>query len=89
MTTFVDVHVRPGAKRTLVGGAHDGVLTVAVAAPPADGQANEAVRRAVADAFGIRVAAVEIVRGHSSRRKQLSLDGDDAVIAARLIELRD
>ncbi len=89
MTIDIDVHVRPGAKRTLVGGSHDGVLTVAVAAPPADGQANEAVRRAVADAFGIRTSAVEIVRGHSSRRKQLSLDGDDAVIAARLIQLRD
>ena len=88
MTTDIDVHVRPGAKRTLVGGSHDGVLTVAVAAPPADGQANEAVRRAVADLFGIRVSAVEIVRGHSSCRKQLRLDGDDTMIAARLTELR-
>jgi uncharacterized protein len=88
VTTDVAVHVRPGAKRTVVGGSHDGVLTVAVAAPPADGQANEAVRRAVADAFGIRVSAVEIVRGHSSRRKQLRLEGDDATIAARLAELR-
>ncbi|MCX6521393.1 MAG: DUF167 domain-containing protein [Actinobacteria bacterium] len=88
MTTDIDVHVRPGAKRTVVGGSHDGVLTVAVAAPPADGQANDAVRRAVADAFGIRVSAVEIVRGHSSRRKQLRLDGDDTMIAARLAELR-
>jgi uncharacterized protein (TIGR00251 family) len=88
VTTDIDVHVRPGAKRTVVGGTHDGVLTVAVAAPPADGQANEAVRRAVADAFAIRVSAVDIVRGHSSRRKQLRLEGDDVAIAARLAELR-
>lgn len=88
MTTDIEVHVRPGAKRTVVGGTHDGVLTVAVAAPPADGQANEAVRRAVADAFGLRVSAVEIVRGHSGRRKQLRLEGDASTIAARHAELR-
>ena len=88
MTTDIDVHVRPGAKRTVVGGTHDGVLTVAVAAPPADGQANEAVRRAVADAFAIRVSAVDIVRGHSSRRKQVRLEGDATTIATRFAELR-
>jgi uncharacterized protein (TIGR00251 family) len=85
----LDVHVRPGARSTQVGGSHDGVLAVKVAAPPADGQANEAVCRAVAAALGVRPAAVELVRGASSRRKRLRIDGDPAALQARSDELRD
>jgi uncharacterized protein (TIGR00251 family) len=83
----LDVHVRPGAKRTTVGGSHDGALTVSVSAPPADGKANAAVCAAVAAAFGVRAAAVELVRGHTSRRKHLRLHVDPATAAARLTEL--
>lgn len=83
----LDVHVRPGARRTTVGGSHDGALTVWVSAPPADGKANAAVCAAVASAFGVRASAVELVRGHTSRRKHLRLDTDPATAAARLTEL--
>lgn len=89
MTTDIEVHVRPGAKRTRVGGSHDGVLTVAVTAPPADGKANEAVCEAIARAFGVRTSAVELVRGHTSRRKHLRIDVDEAAGRARLAELLD
>jgi len=85
----LDVHVRPGARSTQVGGSHDGVLAVKVAAPPADGQANEAVCRAVAAALGVRPTAVELVRGASSRRKRLRVDGDTTTLRARAEELRD
>ncbi|MCB0999803.1 MAG: DUF167 domain-containing protein [Acidimicrobiales bacterium] len=81
------MHVRPGAKRTAVGGAHDGALAVAVTAPPADGKANEAVCVAVAAAFGVRASAVEIVRGHTSRRKHVRVKLDETHAQARLAEL--
>ncbi len=84
----LDVHVRPGARTTHVGGEHDGVLTVRVAAPPADGQANEAVCRAVATALGVRPTAVELVRGASSRRKRLRIAGDPDELRARSDGLR-
>jgi uncharacterized protein (TIGR00251 family) len=89
MSFELDVHVRPGARTTMVGGAHDGVLAVKVAAPPADGQANEAVCRAVAAALGVRPTAVELVRGASSRRKRLRIEGDAGALQARADELRD
>jgi len=60
------------------------VLVVAVAAPAVDGKANEAVRRAVADAFGVRVRDVTVVSGERSRDKVLEIDGADA---ARLTTL--
>lgn len=84
------VHVRPNARRTFVGGSHDGVLVVTVAAAPTDGQANDAVCRAVAKAFGVRATACRIVRGQTSRRKHLRLDVSDETDAARIMrELLD
>lgn len=82
-----EIHVRPGARRTHVGGTHDGVLAIAVTAPPADGQANEAVCAAVADAFGVRSSSVRLVRGHTSRRKVVAIELDEHHARLRLAEL--
>lgn len=73
-----EIHVRPGASRRCLDGVHNGVLAVRVSAPPADGQANDAVRDVLAAAFGVRRSAVTIVRGSSSRRKQIRVEGDTA-----------
>ena len=78
------VRVKPGASRTSVGGrwpAPGGdALIVAVSAPAVDGRANEAVRRALAGAFGVRRQDVVIVRGERSRDKLVELDADPAVL---------
>jgi uncharacterized protein (TIGR00251 family) len=44
-------------------------LVVAVAAPPVDGKANEAVRKVLAAAFGVRKQDVVIVAGLRGRDK--------------------
>ena len=93
----VAVRVKPGAARPKVGGRHDGpygpALVVAVAVPPVDGRATEAVRRAVADAVGLRPRAVSVRAGATSRDKLLAVelpaDLTDAVLLARLTRLRD
>ena len=84
---LLDVHVRPGARDNRVDGAFDGVLAVRVSAPPADGKANKAVCRVVADAFGLRPRQVDMVGGATSRRKRLELDIDPAEGATRLAQL--
>jgi uncharacterized protein (TIGR00251 family) len=50
-------------------------LRVAVAAPPVDGKANEAVVRTLAEALGVPRSAVEIVRGEAGRRKTVRVRG--------------
>lgn len=68
------VRVKPGARRESVGGRWAGeALIVAVPAPAVDGKANEAVRRALATAFGVRRQAVTIVTGLRSRDKLVEI----------------
>ena len=65
------VWVQPGARSTSAQGIIDGCLKLRLAAPPVDGKANEALLRWVADRIGVPVRAVELVTGHTSRRKRL------------------
>jgi uncharacterized protein YggU (UPF0235/DUF167 family) len=93
----VAVRVKPGASRPRVGGRHDGpygpALVVAVGVPAVEGRATEAVRRAVADAVGLRAAAVSLRTGAASRDKLLVLelpaDLADTDVLDRLTRLRD
>lgn len=48
-------------------------LKVSVSAPAEKGRANEAVIEAIAKELGIKKSAVEIVRGHTTRIKQVRL----------------
>ncbi|MEU4424605.1 DUF167 domain-containing protein [Actinoplanes sp. NPDC024001] len=93
MTDSVPVRVRPGAGRTRVGGRYDGphgpALIVAVGAPPVDGKATEAVRRALADALGVRPAQVALRLGATSRDKVFTVSAPADRWAQRLAELRD
>jgi uncharacterized protein (TIGR00251 family) len=57
-----------------VGGRRGDALTVAVTAPAVDGRANEAVRQALADAFGVRRRQVVIVSGERARDKVVEID---------------
>ncbi len=90
----VSVRVKPGASRTAVGGKYGGgsdceqeELIVRVGARAVEGAATEAVLKAVAKAFGLRRADVGLVLGSTSRTKVLELNGDESVLAARLVEL--
>jgi len=67
----VDIHVIPNASRTQADGAHDGALRVRLHAPPVDGKANSALMAWLADTLNISKRNVELVRGQTSKRKQL------------------
>ena len=89
----VAVRVRPGAGRTRVGGRYEGphgaALIVAVGAPAVDGKATEAVRRALADALGVRAGDVTLRLGATSRDKVFTVASAGDEILARLVALRD
>jgi uncharacterized protein YggU (UPF0235/DUF167 family) len=61
----------------------DGVLHVRVAAPPADGAANEALTRLIARDLDVGRSAVRLVSGATARRKVLGVRVERERIAAR------
>jgi uncharacterized protein (TIGR00251 family) len=84
MTTFKDaqlgaaitVKVTPKAKTNKIAGMlDDGTLKVHVTAPPEAGKANAALIALLADTFGLQPEQVEIIAGHGSERKLVSLVG--------------
>ena len=61
--------MRPRAGRDEIVGWQGARLRVRVAAPPADGAANEAVRALLAERLSLARSRVEIVRGQPARPK--------------------
>jgi uncharacterized protein (TIGR00251 family) len=82
---IIEVQVVPRASRVAVGPAVGARLRVAVTAPPVDGAANAAVIDALAEAFGVRRAAVSIVRGDTGRRKTVRIAGGSPTLLAGLL----
>jgi len=80
------LRVQPGAKRSqLLARMASGEWKVAVAAPPLEGRANEAVVELVSDLLGVKRRQVTVARGASSRRKVVEVEGvSEAEAEARL-----
>lgn len=86
------VRVSASASRASVGGKWAGPdddtrLVVRVTAPPEKGKANKAAADAIARAFGLPKSAVSITAGETDRLKSFALDGDPAILSARLAAL--
>ena len=81
---MIDILVQPRAARPGVGPLVGDRLRVAVAAPPVDGRANQAVVELLAEAFGVRRADVSIVRGERGRRKTVRIVGASRATLDRL-----
>jgi len=78
------LRVQPGAKRSTVVGLHADRLKIAIAAPPVDGRANEALIRFLADSLDLRALSVQLTAGATARDKQVLIECDDSQ-AQRLI----
>jgi len=79
---IVDIHVIPNAARTQAEGVHDGALRVRLHAPPVDGKANLALMAWLATSLGVAKNKVSLVRGQTSKRKQLRVSALAATTAA-------
>ena len=85
----LDILVSPRASKSRVVGMHDGRVKVQVAAPPVDGEANEAVVAFFSRALGLSRAQVEIQSGMTGRRKRLLLRGTTPLEVASRLEIDD
>ncbi|MDP7413356.1 MAG: DUF167 domain-containing protein [SAR202 cluster bacterium] len=71
----LQVRVVPRAKRNAIELDEDGGIKVRVTVVPERGKANAAVIALIAKALGVPKRNVEVVRGHTSRDKTISIDG--------------
>ena len=79
------VRAHPRAAAPSIGPWQDGVLHVRVTRPPAGGEANDAIRRAVADALRVSPTRVRLVSGGRGRTKRFEIDAiAPAELATRL-----
>lgn len=69
------VRVQPRSSRNQVAGFLDGALKVRLAAPPVDGEANEACREFLASLLGVPRSHVAIVAGNTGRNKVVRIEG--------------
>lgn len=75
--TVLKVRVTPGARLSRVLGPHGDAVKVAIAAPPEGGRANAALRAFLAERLGLKLSAVRVLRGASSRDKRIGVEGLD------------
>ena len=83
----IKVRVQPKSSRNQVDGFQDGALRVRVTAAPTEGQANAAVIAILAKTLGVSKSRLEIIRGHSSRDKVISVDALTEQEVRRKIEV--
>jgi uncharacterized protein (TIGR00251 family) len=82
---LLDVKVVPKSSRDRIVGELDGALKIAVSAAPERGAANEAVRKLLAKALGLRIQQVTVESGHTNPRKTLRISGTTTEAVCGLI----
>ncbi|HLY18773.1 MAG TPA: DUF167 domain-containing protein [Bryobacteraceae bacterium] len=76
----IAVKVHPRARRTRIAGRLGEAWKLDLAAPPADGKANQACIGFFADLAGVPQSRVRIVLGLSSRTKVIEIEGVDQAL---------
>ena len=72
---LLSLKVQPRASKNEIGEVMGHELKVKVTAPPVDSAANEALVRFLAEVLGCSRGAVQLVRGQTSRHKQVLIQG--------------
>jgi len=82
------VRVVPRSRRDEVVGLHGDALKLRLAAPPERGKANRALSKFLAGRLGVSPSDVEILSGHTSRRKRVRVRGVSAASVRALVDAK-
>lgn len=75
MAVLLSVRVHPGARKNELTGFSREMWQIKVAAPPVKGQANAELVAWLSRVLGVSKSNISIVRGSTSRRKVIALEG--------------
>ena len=70
---YIAVYVHPRARQRRIALRGDNRYEVWVPEAPADGAANKAVQRLLAEALTVAPSCLALIRGHTSRKKVFQL----------------
>jgi len=70
---YLRVKIQPNSSRNQIVGVFGDVLKVKITAPPVDGKANKLLQKFLGRQFEVPVGRVSIIKGLSSREKQLCI----------------
>ena len=72
-SVYLSILVQPRASQTAWVGEHGEQIKLRVAAPPVDGQANQAIQVFLAKQFGVAKSSIRLLKGSHSRQKCFSI----------------
>jgi hypothetical protein len=72
---ILSCRVQPRSRANAFAEVRGGEVVIRLTAPPVDGKANDALRRFVADAFGVAPGRVLIESGERGRHKRVRISG--------------
>lgn len=72
---YIAVRVQTRARKNELVGVRDGRLQIRTTAAPADGKANKAVVRLIAEGLDVAPSRIELRRGKTHRDKQFLVKG--------------
>jgi uncharacterized protein len=76
--TILSVKAQPGARRSAICGAHNGMLKVSVTSAPEKGKANRTIVEVLCEELSLSRSQVALVTGQTVRNKQFLIRGLDA-----------
>lgn len=74
---LLHVHVQPKSAANAMAGIYGNALKIRLTAPPVDGAANQMCIKFLSKQLGLPTSALEIVSGHTGRRKQVFIHIDE------------
>ena len=84
-----EVRVSTRSSRDAIQAVQEGVLRIALTAPPVEGEANAALIRLLARALGVPRSSLAIIRGERSRNKAVRVQGLGTEAIRRALERPD
>lgn len=72
---IIEVHISPQSKKCEIVGLYNNRLKIKIDSPPVDGKANAALIRFLAETLGLKMSNLSILRGETSKIKQIKIIG--------------
>jgi len=82
----VSLTVQPRASKNSIAGVQGDLLKIRLTAPPVEGAANKMCIEFLAKSLGVTKSSIEILSGHTGRKKRILLKTTDKIEKQRLIE---